>query len=108
MEGRPALHHDTQSLAGVPALPSHWEWPGAPLSHGDTATICCRQRESPGQLSFPLAFGDDSVLDAIVSTVLGRTKSCFSVGTVLLLLLLPLSWDEQDWLVDGAEGHAQQ
>lgn len=77
-----------------------------PLSCGDTATLCCRGRESPGQLSFPLAFGD-SVLGAIVGTVLGRAKSCFSVETVLLPLL-PLSWDEQDWLVEGAEGDTQQ
>lgn len=107
MEGRAALWHDTQSSAGVPAPPSHWEWPGAPLSRGDTATLCCGGRESPGQLSFPLAFGD-SVLGAIVGTVLGRAKSCFSVETVLLPLLLPLSWDEQDWLVEGAEGDTQQ
>lgn len=86
LEGRPALWHDTQRSAGVPVPPSHWEWPGAPLSHGDTVTICCKERESPGQLPFPLAFGD-SVLGAIAGTVLGRTKSCFSVGTVPLPLL---------------------
>lgn len=90
LEGRPALQYDTQSSAGVLVPPSHWEWPGAPISHEDTATICCREKESPGQLSFPLA-----------------SKSCFSVGT-MLLHLLPLSWDEQDWLVEGVEGDTQQ
>lgn len=75
LEGRPALWGDTQrSSAGAPVPSSHWQRPGAPLSHEDTATICGRERESPGQLSFPLAFGD-SALGAIEGTVLGRTKA---------------------------------
>lgn len=75
LEGRPTLWGDTQrSSAGVAIPSSHWQWPGAPFSHGDTATICGRERESPGQLSSPLAFGD-SALGAIEGTVLGRIKA---------------------------------